>query len=163
MPVLGPRSGAHVNPAGTPGLTVRRAIGKRAAAGYVGMLVAGAVGGVWTAQVMFDMAVLQLSTTERSGPALWTAEVIATFGLLVVIFGGLRYRAEAVPTLVALYITGAYWFTASTSFANPAVTIARGLSDTFAGIRPDHVPMFIAMQLLGTLIGVVVLGRLFRA
>ena len=98
---------------------------------------------------MFDLPVLQWSETmHRSGSAQWFSEAIATFGLLFVIFGGLYSKPEAIPTLVAIYITGAYWFTSSTSFANPAVTIARGFSDTFAGINPAHIPMFIVVQLV---------------
>lgn len=122
----------------------------------------GGIVGVWLSHLMFDLPILQTSTTLRTGVDLWSSEVIATFGLLFVIFGGLRSRPEAVPSLVALYITGAYWFTSSTSFANPAVTIARGLSDTFAGIAPAHVPMFVVMQIVGVILAAAVLPRLFR-
>jgi glycerol uptake facilitator-like aquaporin len=112
---------------------------------------------------MFDLAILQTSTTmHRTGGAQWFSEGIATFGLLFVIFGGLKARPDAVPTLVALYITGAYWFTSSTSFANPAVTFARGFSDTFAGIYPGHVAAFIVVQLLAVGIAHLVLRRLFH-
>ena len=114
---------------------------------YIGAQVIGGVLGVWAAHMMFDLPILQTSTTlHRTGLAQWFSEGIATFGLLFVIFGGLRSRPDAVPMLVALYITGAYWFTASTSFANPAVTFARGWSDTFAGIYPGHIVGFVVVQ-----------------
>ncbi len=159
--VLGPISGAHFNPAVTLAFALRREIVPSAAAAYTIAQIVGAISGVWAAHLMFDLNILQSSTTaHRTGVAQWSSEIIATFGLLFVIFGGLRSRPEAVPTLVALYITGAYWFTASTSFANPAVTIARGFTDTFAGILPAHVPMFIVMQLIGTLIAAATLPRL---
>ncbi len=151
--VLGPISGAHFNPAVTLAFALRGEIAPGQAVAYTGAQIAGGVLGVLIAHAMFDLPLLQLSTTaHRTGLAQWTAEIVATFGLLFVIFGGLRSRPEAVPTLVALYITGAYWFTASTSFANPAVTIARSFTDTFAGILPAHAPAFILAQLAGTLI-----------
>ena len=158
---LGPISGAHFNPAVTLAFLIRREITPRLAGGYVIVQVAGGILGVWAAHVMFDLSVLQISTTDRTGPAQWFSEILATFGLLFVIFGGLRSRPDAVPVLVALYITGAYWFTASTSFANPAVTIARSFTDTFAGIAPTHAPMFIVMQIAAVCIAAVVLPRLF--
>ena len=158
---LGPISGAHFNPAVTLAFLIRREITPRLAGGYVIVQVAGGILGVWAAHVMFDLSVLQISTTDRTGPAQWFSEILATFGLLFVIFGGLRSRPDAVPVLVALYITGAYWFTASTSFANPAVTIARSFTDTFAGIAPTHAPMFIVMQIAAVGIAAVVLPRLF--
>ena len=158
---LGPISGAHFNPVVTLAFAIRRENTARSAAAYITAQILGGILGVWLTHVMFDVSVLQFSTTSRTGAALWTSEAFATFGLLFVIFGGLHSRPDAVPTLVALYITGAYWFTSSTSFANPAVTIARGLSDTFAGIDPAHVPMFIVMQLVGLAIAVVILPRLF--
>jgi glycerol uptake facilitator-like aquaporin len=130
--------------------------------GYLIAQVGGALLGVWAAHVMFDLPVLQVSSTlHRTGAAQWFSEGIATFGLLMVIFGGLRARPDAVPALVAFYITGAYWFTASTSFANPAVTVARGFSDTFAGIYPGHVPAFIIAQLITVGIAHVALRGLF--
>jgi glycerol uptake facilitator-like aquaporin len=110
---------------------------------------------------MFDLTILQTSTKLRPGPANWLAEIVATFGLMLTILGGIRYRPEAIPALVGLYITGAYWFTASTSFANPAVTIARGLSDTFAGIYPGHVAPYIGMQLIGAALAVFVARAVF--
>ncbi|MEM8655221.1 MAG: MIP/aquaporin family protein [Pseudomonadota bacterium] len=162
--VLGPISGAHFNPAVTLAFWLRGEITTRPALAYVGVQIVGGVLGVWATHAMFDLSILQSSTTmHRTGVAQWWSEGIATFGLLFVIFGGLRSRPEAVPTLVALYITGAYWFTASTSFANPAVTIARGFSDTFAGIYPGHIPAFIAVQLVAVLVGHPVLRRLFAA
>ncbi|APX11572.1 aquaporin [Tateyamaria omphalii] len=160
--VLGPISGAHFNPAVTLAFWLRGEITARLALLYVMVQVAGGVLGVWATHAMFDLPILQASTTmHRTGPAQWWSEGIATFGLLFVIFGGLRSRPEAVPTLVALYITGAYWFTASTSFANPAVTIARGFSDTFAGIYPGHAPAFIVIQLVAVGIAHATLRRLF--
>ncbi|MGR3467638.1 MAG: aquaporin family protein, partial [Shimia sp.] len=114
------------------------------------------------AHLMFDMSVLQISTTDRSGPGLWVSEVVATTGLLFVIFGGLASRPDAVPALVAFYITGAYFFTSSTSFANPAVTIARSFTDTFAGITPAHAPAYIILQLATALIATPLLTRLFK-
>lgn len=161
--VLGPISGAHFNPAVTLAFWLRKEIDGQMASAYVAVQVIGGVLGVWVTHAMFDLPLLQSSTTlHRTGLAQWWSEGLATFGLLFVIFGGLRARPEAVPTLVALYITGAYWFTASTSFANPAVTIARGFSDTFSGIYPGHVPAFIAVQLVAAGVAHVTLGRLFE-
>ena len=162
--VLGPISGAHFNPAVSLAFALRGDLTWRDFAAYVPIQIIGAVIGVWLAHVMFDLPILQTSTTmHRTGTAQWASEGIATFGLLFVIFGGLRARAEAVPTLVALYITGAYWFTSSTSFANPAVTFARGFSDTFAGIYPGHIAVFVAVQLITVLIALPILRTLFKA
>lgn len=158
---LGPVSGAHFNPVVTGYFWNHHEIPTREALAYIIVQIAGAIIGVWLTHLMFDLQVWQLSTTDRSGTGLWISEIVATFGLLFVIIGGLRARTEAVPTLVALYITGAYWFTSSTSFANPAVTIARGLSDTFAGISPTDVPYFISMQVIGLLIALFALPWLF--
>ncbi|MEO1579736.1 MAG: aquaporin, partial [Pseudomonadota bacterium] len=152
--ILGPISGAHFNPAVTLAFLLRGEIPLPLALSFIAVQIAAGILGVWATHLMFELPVLQLSTTMRTGAAQWWAEIVATFGLLTVIFGGLRHRPEAVPALVALYITGAYWFTASTSFANPAVTIARGLSDTFAGIDPANAPMFIAMQIVGAILAV---------
>jgi glycerol uptake facilitator-like aquaporin len=161
---LGPVSGAHFNPAVTLAFMFRGDIPPTLAGLYVVVQIAGGILGVWAAHVMFDLPVLQTSTTmHRTGVAQWSSEIIATFGLLFVIFGGLRSRPEAVPTLVALYITGAYWYTSSTSFANPAVTIARGFSDTFAGIYPGHIGMFIVMQIIAVGIGHLFLRPLFKS
>jgi len=147
--IFGPISGAHFNPAVTFAFWLRREIqGREALAFTLVQIVAGIIG-VWVAHLMFEEALFQFSTKERTGGAQWLAELVATYGLVLIIFGGIRHRPEAVPMLVGLYITAAYWFTASTSFANPAVTIARSLSDTFAGISPGHAPMFIAAQLVG--------------
>ncbi len=159
---LGPISGAHFNPAVTLAFLIRRDITAVMAAAYVVVQIIGGILGVWACHVMFDLDILQFSGTDRAGIAQWFSEILATFGLLFVIFGGLHSNRDAVPTLVALYITGAYWFTSSTSFANPAVTIARGLSDTFAGINPAHIPMFILMQVVGVGIAALILPRLFR-
>ena len=159
--VLGPISGAHFNPAVSLAFALRGELSGVAFAGFIAAQITGAFIGVWAAHVMFDLPVLQISQTmHRTGSAQWTSEALATLGLLFVIFGGLRARSEAVPTLVALYITGAYWFTSSTSFANPAVTLARGFSDTFAGISPSHILMFIVVQLAAVLIAHVALRRL---
>lgn len=161
--VLGPISGAHFNPAVTLAFLLRKEIDLPLALQYVLVQIIGAILGVWAAHAMFDLSILQTSSTmHRTGNAQWFAEAVATFGLLFVIFGGLRSRPEAVPTLVALYITGAYWFTASTSFANPAVTIARGFTDTFAGIFPPHIPMFILAQIAAVAVAHIVLRPLFR-
>lgn len=159
---LGPISGAHFNPAVTLAFALRGEHPWGAVAPFVLVQIAGGILGVWACHVMFDLAILQSSTTlHRTGTAQWFSEILATFGLLFVIFGGLSARPQAVPALVALYITGAYWFTSSTSFANPAVTIARGFSDSFAGIYPGHIPMFILMQLVAVGIAHLVLTRLF--
>ncbi|KAJ56806.1 MIP family channel protein [Actibacterium mucosum KCTC 23349] len=158
---LGPVSGAHFNPAVTLAFTLRGECKPQQAVLFVCAQVAGGILGVWAAHGMFDLPILQLSTTERSGSAQWFAEVLATLGLLFAIFGGIAKAPGQVAALVAIYITGAYWFTASTSFANPAVTIARSLTDTFAGILPTHAPGFIAMQLIGAVIGAYTLPRLF--
>ena len=159
---LGPISGAHFNPAVSLAFALRGDLPWEELPGYIIVQVVGGVLGVWATHIMFDMPVLQVSETmHRTGTAQWFSEIIATFGLLMVIFGGLKARAEAVPTLVALYITGAYWFTASTSFANPAVTFARGWSDTFAGINPSHIPGFIIAQIIAVVIAHFILGRVF--
>ncbi len=152
--IFGPVSGAHFNPAVTLAMAVRRELPWPDAAAYAMAQIAGAVAGVWVAHLMFELPLWQFSTTIRSGPGQWVAEFIATFGLLLTIFGcAARAQEPAQETAyaVGLYITAAYWFTASTSFANPAVTLARALSDTFAGIAPGGVPAFIAVQVLGAL------------
>lgn len=157
---LGPVSGAHFNPAVTLAMRWRGAIGTRAAVAYVAVQIVGAVAGVLLAHAMFDLALFQPGTRARSGGAQWLSEGVATFGLLLTILLGLRHRASAIPALVASYIFAAYWFTASTSFANPAVTVARALTQTFAGIRPDDVPGFIVAQLAGAALAVAVATRL---
>ena len=161
--VLGPISGAHFNPAVTLAFLLRREISAGLAAAYVAIQIGGGILGVWATHAMYDLPIWQFSETmHRTGPAQWWSEVVATFGLLFVIFGGLRARPEAVPTLVALYITGAYWFTASTSFANPAVTISRAFTDTFSGIFPGHVYAFIIAQIVGVGVAHVVLTPLLK-
>ena len=128
---------------------------------YVLAQIAGGIAGSWLAHAMFDLPILQASLTVRTGGGQWLGELTATFGLLLAIFGAVRFSPVAVPWCVGLYITAAYWFTSSTSFANPAVTIARGLSDTFAGIRPSDMPAFIVAQLLGALLATLLCGWLF--
>lgn len=157
---LGPVSGAHFNPAVTLAMRWRGAIGTRAAVAYMAVQIVGAVAGVLLAHAMFDLALFQPGTRARGGGAQWLSEGVATFGLLLTILLGLRHRASAIPALVASYIFAAYWFTASTSFANPAVTVARALTQTFAGIRPDDVPGFIVAQLVGAALAVAVATRL---
>lgn len=147
--VLGPVSGAHFNPAVTFAFLLRREIALADAGLYVCVQVLGGILGVFAAHAMFDMAIVQASATARTGAAQWFAEVVATFGLVATILGAVRFRPEAVAYAVGLYITAGYWFTASTSFANPAVTVARAMTDTFSGILPAHAPGFIAAQLVG--------------
>ncbi len=146
---FGPVSGAHFNPAVTLADASQSGLAWRAVPGYVAAQLAGAVGGVWTAHAMFGESILMLSSHARSGFAQMLSECVATFGLVAVICGCSRRRLECLPFAVAAYITAAYWFTASTSFANPAVTVGRALTDTFSGIAPRDVPGFVAAQLLG--------------
>jgi glycerol uptake facilitator-like aquaporin len=155
---FGPLSGAHFNPAVTLAFVLRGKLPWSLAATYIAAQVAGGIIGVWAAHLMFELPLWQLSITSRTGPGQWLAEAVATFGLVLTIFGCEARTPAAVPCAVGLYITAAYWFTASTSFANPAVTIARALSDTFAGIAPAGVLAFIAAQLVGMLAAVIV-GR----
>jgi glycerol uptake facilitator-like aquaporin len=159
--VFGPVSGAHFNPAVSIAFALRGELPWRTMTLYIAVQVAGAITGVWAAHSMFELPVWQLSTNVRAGPGQWLAEAIATFGLLLTIFGLSRTPA-AIPYAVGLYITSAYWFTASTSFANPAVTIARSLSDTFAGIAPHGVPAFLAAQGIGMLAALLVSKYLWR-
>ncbi len=159
--LFGPVSGAHFNPAVTVAFLARREIAVGLAVAYIAVQIFGGLLGTWAAHLMFDLDVLQASSKLRSGPSQWFAEVVATFGLLRAIFGALRWRPEFVPYSVGLYITAAYWFTASTSFANPAVTFARSFTDTFSGILPAHMPMFIGAQLIGALLATVVFGWLY--
>lgn len=146
---FGPISGAHFNPAVTIADASQDGLPWREASAYIAAQFGGAVGGVWAAHLMFQERVFMLSLHQRSGPAQMFSEFIATFGLLAVIWGCSRRRSAAVPFAVGAYITAAYWFTASTSFANPAVTVARALTDTFAGIRPSDVPGFVVAQFAG--------------
>jgi glycerol uptake facilitator-like aquaporin len=152
--VFGPLSGAHFNPAVSIALALRGKVPWPTAAIFIVAQILGAIGGVWIAHVMFDLPLWQLSVTTRTGPGQWLAEAIATFGLVLTILGCMARTPASVPYAVGLYITSAYWFTASTSFANPAVTIARSLSDTFAGIAPSGVVAFIVAQLAGMLAAV---------
>jgi glycerol uptake facilitator-like aquaporin len=145
-------SGAHFNPAVTTVFALREELPRREVLPYVLAQLAGAVIGVLAAHAMFEVDLLQVSTKLRAGPAQWLSEAIATFGLVTVILLTLRAKPEAAAASVALYITAAYWFTASTSFANPAVTVARALSNSFAGIRPIDVLPFIAAQVLGAML-----------
>lgn len=159
---FGPVSGAHFNPAVSVAVALRRELPPAVAAMYIGAQIIGGIVGVWAAHLMFELPLWQLSGTVRSGPGQWFAEAVATFGLLLTIFGCSVRTPSAVPYAVGLYITAAYWFTASTSFANPAVTIARALSDTYAGIAPAGVSAFIAAQFAGALAAVALAGWLWR-
>ena len=161
--IFGPLSGAHFNPAVTLVFAFRREIGWRLAAAYVAIQAVAAIAGVYAAHAMFAEPILQASTKLRDGPAQAFSEAVATFGLVLTILGTLRFRPNFTPAAVGLYITAAYWFTASTSFANPAVTVARSLTDTFAGIAPTSAPAFIAAQLVGAAIAAVLGGWLLRA
>ena len=161
--VLAPVSGAHFNPGITLAFALRGKIAPRVALAYAAAQIIGAIIGVWATHGMFDLAILQSSTTmHRTGGAQWFSEVLATWGLLFVIFGGMKSRPDAVPALVAFYITGAYWFTASTSFANPAVTVARGFSDTFAGIYPGHITGFVVAQLVAVALAHAFFAKVLR-
>jgi glycerol uptake facilitator-like aquaporin len=159
--MLGPVSGAHMNPAVSLVAAARGELAWRDAAAYVLAQLAFGIIGAWAAHLMFDLPTLQLSVKARTGLGQWTGEAIATFGLIVTIIGTLRHRPAWVPASVALYISAAYWFTSSTSFANPAITVARSLSDSFAGIAPKDVPLFVAAQLAGAALGAVVAHFLF--
>jgi glycerol uptake facilitator-like aquaporin len=159
---FGSVSGAHFNPAVSLAFAIRGELAWPTAAVYVVSQIAGAVAGVWIAHLMFELPMWQFSTTVRTGPGQWLAEGVATFGLLLTIFECLVARPDAIAYAVGLYITAAYWFTASTSFANPAVTIARSFSDTFAGIAPGSVLAFILAQLVGMLAAVLLARWLFR-
>lgn len=160
--ILGPLSGAHFNPAVTLVFALRREMSWPAAAAYVAVQAAGAVLGVWLAHAMFAEPILQVSAKLRDGPAQALSEFVAAFGLIAAILGAIRFRPDATPLIVGLYITSAYWFTASTSFANPAVTVARSLSDTFAGIAPASAPAFIAAQLAGAVVASALFGWLLK-
>jgi glycerol uptake facilitator-like aquaporin len=159
--VFGPISGAHFNPAVTLCCFMRRAIVAPDALAYVAAQLVGGAFGTWCAHLMFDMPILMIGSTVRAGVGQWVGEAVATFGLVAVILACVRFRPKAVAAMVGLYITAAYWFTSSTSFANPAVTVARALTDSFAGIRPADVPAFIFAQLAGALAASVVAGWLF--
>jgi glycerol uptake facilitator-like aquaporin len=159
--VFGPISGAHFNPAVTVALAARRDFPWAKVPSYVVVQLIGGIAGAWAAHFMFDLPILQASTTVRTGAGLWFAEAVATFGLVMTIVGCVAKTPAAVPYAVGLYITSAYWFTASTSFANPAVTVARAFTDTFSGITPAHAPAFILAQFVGVAACLAVLRVLF--
>jgi glycerol uptake facilitator-like aquaporin len=158
--VLGPISGAHFNPAVTLVFIGKRELPVQEAVLYVVAQIAGGIAGTMAAHLMFALPMLDLSMKTRTGGAQWFAEFVAAFGLVATILAGIRFQCTAVPWLVGLYITAAYWFTASTSFANPAVAIARSLTNTFAGIRPVDLPGFIIAELLGALVGMALMNWL---
>lgn len=160
--VFSPVSGAHMNPVVTLAAVVVGGFERRTAVAYIGAQIAGAILGVWIAHVMFGLPILETSTHVRTGIGQWVAEIVATVGLLGVVWGCLGYGTPTTAGAVAAYIGGAYWFTASTSFANPAVTIARALTDTFAGIRPMDAPGFVAAQLLALIAALPLLRHLGR-
>lgn len=159
--IFGPLSGAHFNPAVSLVFCLRGELPVRDLAPYMIAQFAGGVTGVFAVHFMFELPLLQLSQNVRTGPSQWFAEFVATLGLLLTILGCLWRNAPAVPYAVGLYITAAYWFTASTSFANPAVTFARSLTDTFSGILPAHAPAFIAAQIAGALAGLLIARALW--
>ncbi len=161
--MFGPLSGAHFNPAVSIAMALRRALPWPEAAAYIGSQIIGGLIGVWTAHLMFELPLWQLSQHVRTGSGQWLAEFVATFGLLLTILGCAARTPAAIPYAVGLYITAAYWFTASTSFANPAVTIARSISDTFAGIEPSGAPAFIVAQLIGMAAAVMLSAWLWPA
>ncbi|WP_309642863.1 MIP/aquaporin family protein [Phenylobacterium sp.] len=160
--IFGPISGAHFNPAVSVVFALKRELPWKDAAGFVAVQALGAILGVWAAHAMFEVPIWQVSTKLRDGPAQVFSEGIATFGLILIILGTVRFRPAATPAAVGLYITAAYWFTASTSFANPAVTLARALTDSFAGIAPISAPGFVLGQVLGALAAWIVGGWLFE-
>jgi len=159
--VLGPISGAHMNPAVSLVAAARRELSWGDAAAYILVQLAFGILGAFAAHLMFSLPTLQLSVKARTGLGQWAGEFIATFGLILTILGTVRFRERWVPATVALYITAAYWFTSSTSFANPAITVARSLTNTFAGIAPHDVPLFIVAQLLGAMSGALLARFLF--
>ena len=158
--ILGPISGAHFNPAVTLVMTLKGSMTKAEAARYVAAQIVGGVAGTVIAHGMFGLSLFELSLKIRTGGGQWLAEAVAAAGLVITILGGTRFRPKAIPALVGLYIAAAYWFTASTSFANPAVAIARSLTNTFSGIRPVDLPGFIASELIGAVIGLISLNWL---
>ena len=159
--IFGPVSGAHFNPAVSIVMLMRGELATKATLLYIACQIAGACAGSMLAHAMFELPILQISQTARSGPAQWLAEVVATFGLVLTILGCVRFRPDSVAMGVGLYITAAYWFTASTSFANPAVTIGRAFSNTFAGIAPGDVPAFVIAQIAGALLAAAVSSWIF--
>lgn len=161
--MLGPVSGAHFNPAVTLVFRLRGDLSTGTALRLMIAQVVGGVPGVWAAHAMFAEPIAQLSAKTRTGAGQWTGEFVATFGLVFVILGTLRHRPQSVPASVALYIVAAYWFTSSTSFANPAITLARSVSDTFAGIAPHDVPGFILSQFAGAMVALLAGNAIFGA
>src|ERR1700742_886774 len=160
--VLGPISGAHFNPAVTLVFTGRRELPVNEAALYIVAQIAGGIVGTIAAHMMFSQPLIEFSLKPRTGSAQWFAEAVAAFGLVSTILAGIRFQRTAVPWLVGLYITAAYWFTASTSFANPAVAIARSLTNTFSGIRPQDLPGFVAAELCGAILAMLLMRWLLR-
>ncbi|RUW65716.1 MIP/aquaporin family protein [Mesorhizobium sp. M4B.F.Ca.ET.049.02.1.2] len=160
--ILGAVSGAHFNPVVSLVFCLTRTLPARDLPAYLVAQFMGGIAGAITAHLMFALPVLEIATKPRAGPAQWFSEMVATFGLVAVILSGARFEQRAVPWLVGLYITAAYWFTASTSFANPAVALARSLTNTFSGIRPMDLPGFIVAELLGALIALALMGWLLR-
>ncbi len=160
--ILGPISGAHFNPAVSLVFAMKRDIDWSTAALYGIVQIAGGIAGTIVAHLMFGLPLIEASLTERTGGAQWFAEAVAAFGLVTTILAGIRFANASVPWLVGLYITAAYWFTASTSFANPAVAIARSFTNTFAGIRPIDLPGFIVAELIGAMLGFLLMAWLLR-
>jgi glycerol uptake facilitator-like aquaporin len=161
--ILSPISGAHFNPAVSLVFAMRRALPARDAAVYTAAQIIGGIAGTAIAQLMFGLPLIALSLKIRTGHAQWLSEFVATFGLIATILAGIRFAQTSVPWLVGLYITAAYWFTASTSFANPAVAIARSLTNSFSGIRPADLPGFIAAEILGALAALAVMTWLLAS
>ena len=159
--MLGPVSGAHFNPAVSLVMWLRKELPGKLLLAYIAVQLLTGIAGVWAAHLMFDVPILQLSTKPRTGLGQWTGEFLATFGLLLTILGTARSRPEAIPASVALYITAAYWFTSSTSFANPAITVARSMTNSFAGIAPADVAGFIIAQLAGAIVAWVAGSMIF--
>ena len=159
--MFGPISGAHFNPAVTLVMAARRDLPWREVPVYMLMQLAGGLLGAWAVHLMFDLPILQYSVKARAGIGQWSGEAVATFGLILTIIGTSRHHPAWVPASVALYITSAYWFTSSTSFANPAITIVRSLSNSFAGIAPHDVPLFVCGQIVGAALGLFVAAYLF--
>ncbi len=161
--VLGPISGAHFNPVVSLVFALKRELSASEASFYTMAQIVGGIAGTVVAHLMFALPILDASLKVRTGGPQWFAEAVAAFGLIATILGGIRFQRDAVPWLVGLYITAAYWFTASTSFANPAVAIARSLTNTFSGIRPEDLPGFIVAEIVGAVIGLFVMGWLLRS
>lgn len=160
--IFGPISGAHFNPAVTLVFWLKRELSTNDALTYIAVQLIGGIAGTVIAHAMFGLPLLEASMKVRTGGAQWFAEVVASFGLIATILAGLRFERASVPWLVGLYITAAYWFTASTSFANPAVAVARSLTNTFSGIRPHDLAGFIAAEICGAVLGLVAIGWLLR-